>query len=314
MWLRTFFSSGLSKYVLTDKSARGDGHGNHTPVVQIWYRILSNLVAAVLVALSLAALAVVVAQGTFRREDVQYHDQAKASYWNSYGASCKLNHAGWVPHSCSAIEVNTTANAVAWNAIGANVAARLAIPAGATYSVSTCFMGATPEIGWASLQLLIGYDDFPTCCPQNGSQTIAGLFMVETALRMTHPEGVYLVTGFIDKVTTTTKVYTSTDGSTHRLVAGVETMQVALNGTTAPDPIGRNTEIPSFPLGRRYAVSSHNQAVMVAIFDDLDTDLGWSTGRDSKIPVVSGWIVGHSVDNGDELLAMQIASCATSPS
>ncbi|KDO23278.1 hypothetical protein SPRG_11208 [Saprolegnia parasitica CBS 223.65] len=166
MWFRTFFSSGLSKFVLTDKSPRGDGHGNRTPVSQIWYRILSNLVAAVLVALSLAALAVVVAQGTFQREDVQYHDQGKAAYWNSHGASCKLDHAGWVPHSCSAIEVNTTTNAVAWNAIGANVAARLAIPAGATYSVSTCWMGATPEIGWASLQLLIGYDYFPTCCPQ----------------------------------------------------------------------------------------------------------------------------------------------------
>ncbi|EQC31962.1 hypothetical protein SDRG_10476 [Saprolegnia diclina VS20] len=325
MWLRGIVSSYLTRRYLTtsgdastahtDASKPATHHGetkDKTARYRMWYRILSNLMAALLICLSLLMLGIVIGQGTFHREVVQYHAQDESIYWNDFGANCLLRSGGFVPHSCAVDETNITGTIEAWDGFGVALAAALDVPPQATYSVSTCWMGATPAIGWASFQVVVGYDYFPACNPTNGSQLVAGVAMLETAARPGFPLGVYLLTAFSDVRMNTSYSYVGSDGVVTPIVAGLSHTIITPNGSVYADDIGMNSIITSHPLGPRYAIVSYNNGQILNMTPYLGTLKGWCTGRDSKLPILTGWFVGHTVMNGDELLALQLLFSALS--
>ncbi|OQR89260.1 hypothetical protein THRCLA_09827 [Thraustotheca clavata] len=308
--LRSILSSGATNYGLgSDKSGRGDASHSHASKPQIWYRILSNLFAGGLVALSLIALTVVVAQGVFRRDALQYHDQDNDFYFREYGKDCWLDATGFIPGTCSPREVNSTNTPESWNAIGVQLGTLLRVPKTKRYPVSVCWQGASDAQGWAALELLVGYDYYPECCPQNGSQPIIGFANIELAGRDEYPEGVYIFTGFSDEYTSQTVSYTATDGTQNLLIADIAHTAILMNGTTFPDSPGLSwgttSVIPISPLGERYMIFSYNIAQFYVI-SDTSALTGWSTGLHSKLPISCGWICGHVVENHSEVLLMQI--------
>ncbi|OQS06591.1 hypothetical protein THRCLA_20341 [Thraustotheca clavata] len=309
MWLFNRFSSSIAKYATSDKSVRGDGSHGQASRTQIWYRIISNLIAGGLVALSLLALAVVMAQGVFHRDALQYHYQDNPFYWSDFGKDCLLDANGFVPNTCTFKEINVTATPDVWRAIGIHLGTFLQVPKGKRYPVSVCWQGATSSLGWATLELLVGYDYYPQCCPQNKSQPIAGFINIESTSRIEYPEGVYLLTGFADKLTNYTTTYTATDGTENLLVDNMGHSIITLNGSIHPDiegpKWGMTSVIPITPLGRRYTISSYNIASFFVITDTSHL-AGWSTGLHSKLHISPGWICGHEVDNYEEIFLMQV--------
>ncbi|OQS06589.1 hypothetical protein THRCLA_01363 [Thraustotheca clavata] len=305
-WLLSLLSA---KYAVSDKSAKGDNSSNHATSVQVWYRITSNLVAGVLVALSLLALLLIVAQGVFHREVFQHFDQDNPMFWRSFGSSCMVDASGFVQNTCSIDEANTTATLAAWNAIGIHLGTFLQVPKGKQYPVSVCLQGASSAIQWATLDLVIGYDNYPACCPQNGSQPVAGHAHIESASRSGYPEGVYLFTGFADKILNATTIYTATDGSITTLLAGVTHTIITLDGSVLPDIDGPNWGMTSIilasPFGERYMITSFNIAQFYVI-TDTQAHKGWNTGVHSKLSVSVGWLCGHHVANYSEIVGMQI--------
>ncbi|OQR89780.1 hypothetical protein ACHHYP_06049 [Achlya hypogyna] len=317
MWIRGVFSTYLTTHLATDESTNRTDAGHAKPGAsdklkdktarrRMWYRIFSNLLAALLICLSLLMLGIVVGQGTFHREVVQYHGQDESSYWNTFGTTCRLAADGFVPRTCAPEEVNITETAAPWEAFGRALATALAVPPGTAYFVSTCWMGATPEIGWASFQVVVGYDYFPQCNPKNGSQLVAGIAMLETASRPEYPLGAYLLTAYSDATMKTIKSYTGSDGVVNPLVDGVQHTLITPNGTILADPTGMNSVITSVPLGSRYKITSYNIGQILDMSPYTSSLAGWCTGRDSKLSVLTGWLVGHTVLNGDELLGLQI--------
>ncbi|OQS06787.1 hypothetical protein THRCLA_20286 [Thraustotheca clavata] len=302
-------SSGFTKYGLSDKSARGDGANGHSSPSQTWYRILSNLAAGLLVALSLLALVVIVTQGVFHREALQYHDQDNPVYWRTFGKNCKVDGNGFVPNTCSFDETNATTTLAVWNAIGIHLGNFLRVPKGKQYPVSFCWQGGSSALGWAVLELLVGYDYYPECCPLNGSQPIAGFVNIESTSRDGYPKGVYLFTGFADRYMNKTISYTATDGTENILVADVTHTVITLDGEIFPDPEGlswgMSSVIPASPLGDRYVITSYNHAQFYVI-TDTSIHRGWSTGLYSKLTIAPGWFCGHVMAKYQEVLAMQV--------
>ncbi|KDO26441.1 hypothetical protein SPRG_08244 [Saprolegnia parasitica CBS 223.65] len=271
---------------------------------RVYLRILSNLTAATVVLISLVTMIILLSEGMFNRLILTWFHQDNTDYWNAFGTSCVLTSQGFVPGSCSALEVNITETGAAWGGLGIQLAKGWQVPLGTSLYVTTCFIGGTPAIGWAALQFIGGYDTFPSCILTNGSQTIAGMAMVE-AVNVDGATGAYLLSMFADAAQPATVVYTNTDSTTGNVIENVPHILVERNGSARPYPSAMVSVLNSHPLGNRYLV----QGYCISQFIDLGTDTvafkGWSTGRDSQKNVVTGWACGHRVAHATELLLLQ---------
>ncbi|KDO16285.1 hypothetical protein SPRG_18181, partial [Saprolegnia parasitica CBS 223.65] len=274
---------------------------------RVYLRILSNLTAAAVVLVSLFTMTVLLSEGMFDRLILTWFHQDNTDYWNAFGTSCVLTSQGFVPGSCSALEVNITETGAAWKGLGIQLAKGWQVPLGTSLYVTTCFIGGTPTIGWAALQFIGGYDTFPSCILTNGSQIIAGMAMVEAVnVDDVYPDGAYLLSMFPDAAQPATVVYTNTDSTTGNVIENIPRILVGRDGSTQDYELGVNAVINSRPLGDRYLV----QGYCISQFIDLGTDTvalkGWSTGRDSQKNVVTGWACGHKVANATELVLLQV--------
>ncbi|KDO34506.1 hypothetical protein SPRG_22060 [Saprolegnia parasitica CBS 223.65] len=281
--------------------------------------LVSNVVTCSIALLSLVTLFVFLTQvrvlilsvGMFQRAIVSKNVQTADQFWAPYGKSCVVDKEGFVAHSCSA-DVQNTTQANAWTAIGLVLAHQWAaeLTKARVLYVTTCIIGATPSVGWGDLQFIAGYDGYPDCLPSDGAQSIAGMAMLETTVRDTHPEGLYFLTLYSDLNPTMQNVltYVNTDGTTARLLSNPLRTLVTLQGQTIADAIGQNYMIHSYPLGPRYqvTVSCHTEMEELSAF--TSSLRGWSQGKYSQQPVAPGWTCGHAVQNAPELIVLQLVA------
>ncbi|EQC37823.1 hypothetical protein SDRG_04847 [Saprolegnia diclina VS20] len=213
---------------------------------RVYIRILSNLLAAAVILISLITMGVLLSEGMFNRLVITWYYQDNTDYWADYGASCELGTDGFVNTSCSPIEVNTTETVAAWTAIGAQLAMTWQADSTSPIKVTTCLVGGTPDVGWVALQFIGGYDDFPSCNPSNGSQLIAGIAMVEAAnLDTVYPDGAYLLSMFGDASMHEATTYWNTDGTSNTVVANITRVLVGRDGSTQHYETGINSATAS---------------------------------------------------------------------
>ncbi|ETV88510.1 hypothetical protein, variant 2 [Aphanomyces astaci] len=281
-------------------------------------RLVTNIIPGVLifvaslllVVLSVLTLLVLVSQGMFERLVVSVNAQSTKYYWAPYGQSCLLNKSGFIPSSCSSVEL-TVAPAAAWAAIGTVLAQQWTAEmreAGGVLRVTTCAVGGTSAVGWANLQFIAGYDYFPECLPST-PQDVAGMAVLETTVRDNHVEGLYFVTLYSDlDVTMTVATSTNSDGTTQNLMSNPKRTLVTGTGKIEKDDLGQDYIINAYPLSARYKVTGMC-VTEIEELSKLRVDLhlsGWSRGKHSQLPVVPGWRCGHRVANANELMAIQI--------
>ncbi|OQR81058.1 hypothetical protein ACHHYP_16813 [Achlya hypogyna] len=251
---------------------------------QIFVRIGSNLVAGSLLVLSLVTLFVLLTQGMFDRRIILTAPQSPDNFWGDYGQSCLLNAHGFVPGSCSTMEVATTTTA-AWTSIGELLAEHWAASS-TPWFVSTCTVGP-PTTGWVFVVFLGSATTFPSCTPVAGEQPIDGIAKLETANRDEHPLGLYELAILGDAAMAETTEHSNTDGTIVKLLSGMRQFVIAPNGKWQVDALGVNTVITSQPLGCVFKMSTYYQSLFVDMTGaSMGTD-GWSAGRLSgKVPVV----------------------------
>ncbi|CAK4089348.1 unnamed protein product [Aphanomyces euteiches] len=115
-----------------------------------------------------------------------------------YGQTCRIDINGFIPGSCTSIEIATTTFS-AWTAIGQALALQWVATSTSPYFVTTCIKTKPTNSKQTALIFLAGYDYFPNCQPSNGPQEIAGLAMLETTVRDEFLDGAYMLTVFADK-------------------------------------------------------------------------------------------------------------------
>ncbi|EQC37819.1 hypothetical protein SDRG_04843 [Saprolegnia diclina VS20] len=272
--------------------------------MRVWMRIIANLVVVAAIYGSLSSMFILSALGAFRRSNLTYHFQNDA--WRPLAQSCLLTSEGFAPHSCSSVESSLLATPAAWAATGNQLAHVLQVPPQAKWKVTTCMVGCSSDANDstpASLQMLVGYDVYPECNPQQGSQSIAGMILLEgTVVDDVYPNGAYLLTVFADTHMNTTTTYVdSDDSSTTRIIRDVERVLIGRDGSAQRYPEGANAIIKSHPLGPRYSIRASCVAQIVDISDEVGSQRGWSTGRESKKAVVTGKACGHVVSESIEL-------------
>ncbi|OQS02986.1 hypothetical protein THRCLA_04693 [Thraustotheca clavata] len=275
-------------------------------------RIFSNLVAGALVFLSVVTLLVLLSQNMFARSIVSVNVQTTDYFWEPYGQNCKLQATGFVPNTCSADEM-AAITPQAWTAVGVALAQQwsLELKQAFTLYVTTCIVGGISAVGWANLQFIAGfYNGFPDCLPSTGAQPVAGMMMLETTIRSSHPEGVYMMTLYSDltPVMQNVEKHVNTDGSVSRLIQNAKRTVITQAGGIEDDILGSDYIITSQPLGRRYLVteSCHTEIEELTTIIQVKNLPGWSQGKNSGLPIAPGWNCGHVVDNSSELIAIQV--------
>ncbi|KDO26443.1 hypothetical protein SPRG_08246 [Saprolegnia parasitica CBS 223.65] len=275
--------------------------------MRVWMRIIANLVVVAAIYGSLSSMFILSALGAFRRSHLTYSFQNDG--WRPVSQSCLLTSDGFAPTSCSSVESSLLATPAAWVATGNQLAKLLQVPPQTHWKVTTCMVGCTSNVTDttpASLQLLVGYDVYPQCNPSEGSQFIAGMVLLEGAVvDDIYPHGAYLLTVFADaRHMNKTTFFINDDSSTTRVILGVERALIGRDGSAQRYPEGTNAVINSYPLGPRYSVRASCVAQIVDISDQVSSQRGWSTGRESQKSVVTGKACGHVVSNSIELEAV----------
>ncbi|KAH9184128.1 hypothetical protein AeNC1_013897 [Aphanomyces euteiches] len=273
-------------------------------------RIVSNVVAGMLVFLPIFTLIVLVTQDMFDRLVVSVNTQTTTFYWSDYGKSCVLRATGWTPSTCDAATKAVTPDKT-FAAIGVVLSQQWSkeiAEAGGALQVTTCVIGGTSDVGWANMQFIAGYDYFPACLPTE-HQDIAGVAMLETTIRDDHVDGLFFLTLYSDlDPSMTVYSYGNSDGTFQNLMANPQRTLITADGNIEKDTVGGDYIIYSRPLGARYLVMGYclteiEELSQVVIDQGLT---GWSQGKHSKHPVVPGWACGHKVSNSQELIALQI--------
>ncbi|CAK4753615.1 unnamed protein product [Aphanomyces euteiches] len=273
-------------------------------------RIVSNVVAGMLVFLPIFTLIVLVTQDMFDRLVVSVNTQTTTFYWSDYGKSCVLSATGWTPSTCDAATKAVTPDKT-FAAIGVVLSQQWSkeiAEAGGALQVTTCVIGGTSDVGWANMQFIAGYDYFPACLP-TAPQDIAGVAMLETTIRDDHVDGLFFLTLYSDlDPSMTVYSYGNSDGTFQNLMANPQRTLITADGNIEKDTVGGDYIIYSRPLGARYLVMGYclteiEELSQVVIDQGLT---GWSQGKHSKHPVVPGWACGHKVSNAQELIDLQI--------
>ncbi|KAG9399026.1 hypothetical protein AC1031_012462 [Aphanomyces cochlioides] len=232
----------------------------------------------------------------------------------SYGQSCQLDTHGFMPATCSTLEIETTTSEPAWAAIGRTLALQWQPSSSlSSYFVTTCIKTKPTNSGQIAMIFLGGYDRFPQCQPSTGPQEIAGMAMVETTIRDEFPSGAFLLTIFADQTTMESQVHVNSDRSTDRLIAKINQMLIATNGSVTVDSIGINSKQYSTPLGELFKVSTYSYPVVLDITNQINPSAlaGWNVGRQSKKAVMMTWDYAHEVSNRNLLVTLQLGSLAT---
>ncbi|KAG9397855.1 hypothetical protein AC1031_016505 [Aphanomyces cochlioides] len=143
-----------------------------------------------------------------------------ATSMETYGQSCRVDASGFIPGTCSDVEIATTTK-LAWISIGQRLSLQWLAESTSTYYVTTCIKSKPTNTGHIALVLLAGNDGFPQCQPLRGAQEIAGMAMVETTVRDEFQDGAYMLTVFADKTMASTPIHVNSDGSTNILIANI---------------------------------------------------------------------------------------------
>ncbi|KAF0717253.1 Aste57867_2404 [Aphanomyces stellatus] len=301
------YQSHLTGSQRTEKGDGGAKKKDKPNVYRSVFRIGSNLIAASLVVLSLVTVIVLLSAGMFNRHIILDDIGMDTSEYNDYGQSCRLDATGFVPNTCSAMEMATT-TAPAWTALGQRLASQWQATSAAPYYVTTCIKGSmgAGNAGWSALVFLAGYDAFPKCQP-SGAQEIAGLAQTETAARASFPNGVYLLCVFADKTMGESTVHVNSDGTTDLVFTNFTRSLVTVDGAISADNDGINTVEYSYPLGPRYMITGYAYTVMLDITTRLDPSVPfWNVGRYSKKAIMVSWDTGSTVANSSELVVFQL--------
>ncbi|CAK4233941.1 unnamed protein product, partial [Aphanomyces euteiches] len=177
--------------------------------------------------------------GFFRQSQVLDDVSSDAKLVTAYGTSCRMDSKGFISATWLPVETATTGEP-AWIAIGEQLALKWQAMSELPYYVMTCVKTKPTNSGQVALVFLAGYDSFPRCQPSNGPQEIAGVAMLETTIRDIFQDGVFMLTLFADKTVPKTQTHTNSDGSTTELIASINHMLIATNGSVLNDPIGMN--------------------------------------------------------------------------
>ncbi|OQR81218.1 hypothetical protein ACHHYP_16645 [Achlya hypogyna] len=297
--LHVVHSTGLSTTIVTSATSRRSADPSLTSYINSCARVCSNLTAGGLILLSLVTLSVLISQGMFDRLVISANAQTEAYFWAPYGQTCMLDTHGFVPES--KIEMRAT-TAAAWTAVGATLAQQwsLELQNVSVLYVTTCIIGGTASVGWANVQFVAGYDNFPDCLPTNGAQLVAGMAMLETTIRDAYEAGVYLLTLYsdLDPAMNTLLHHMSSDGSTAQLMSSPARTIITQDGNAAADASGSDYIIYS------YRVMGYCHTEIEAV-GGLGLD-GWSQGKFSGHAICPGWNCGHQVTNAVELIVLQI--------
>ncbi|KAH9112954.1 hypothetical protein AeMF1_012788 [Aphanomyces euteiches] len=288
-------------------SHRVSQHDNSAKRVKALVRIVMNLVTFNAVA-SISLLIVILALvGFFHRRMVLGDIATDSKLLQGYGQTCRIDINGFIPGSCTSIEIATTTFS-AWTAIGQALALQWVATSTSPYFVATCIKTKPTNSKQTALIFLAGYDYFPNCQPSNGPQEIAGLAMLETTVRDEFLDGAYMLTVFADKTMSETLTHVNSDGSTDRLVANINQTLIAINGSASIDAIGVNSVQYFVPLANHFKVSTYSYPVVLDITDQVNPTMlaGWNFGRKSKKAVMMTWDYGHEVSNRHELVSLQL--------
>ncbi|CAK4697346.1 unnamed protein product, partial [Aphanomyces euteiches] len=270
-------------------------------------RIVSNVVAGMLVFLPIFTLIVLVTQDMFDRLVVSVNTQTTTFYWSDYGKSCVLSATGWTPSTCDAATKAVTPDKT-FAAIGVVLSQQWSkeiAEAGGALQVTTCVIGGTSDVGWANMQFIAGYDYFPACLPTE-HQDIAGVAMLETTIRDDHVDGLFFLTLYSDlDPSMTVYSYGNSDGTFQNLMPTPSERSLQPMETLKKTPSVATTSFIHGHLVRdiSYCLTEIEELSQVVIDQGLT---GWSQGKHSKHPVVPGWACGHKVSNSQELIALQI--------
>ncbi|CAK4614875.1 unnamed protein product [Aphanomyces euteiches] len=271
--------------------------------------IFANLGAFNTILLLSALSFVLVSEGIFTFQGIDYDAASDATSLNVHGSACRVNASGFIPATCQPHEIATTTTP-AWMAIGETLALQWqAERASSPFLVTTCTKSKSNESGHVALVFLAGVDSFPMCQPTtfSGQQEIAGMAMLETTVREEFQRGAYMLTVFADQTDIAAK---------ERLIANVHQTLIATNGSVATDAVGINYVQYSVPLGRRYKVSSWTRPVVVDLTAEMGATAsfprGWNVGRLSKKTIAMAWMYRRQVDNWQELLVLHFTVSAIS--
>ncbi|KAH9104819.1 hypothetical protein LEN26_001685 [Aphanomyces euteiches] len=277
-------------------------------------RIVVNLNTCTSVFLISCIIATMDVVGFFSRRSIINDLAQDASSMASYGQSCRLDANGFMPGTCSSLEIETTTSKPAWAAIGRTLALQwppLSSPS--SYFVTTCIKTKPTNSGQIAMLFLGGTDRFPQCQPSTGPQEIAGMAMLETTIRDEFPTGAFQLTLFADQTMIESQVHVNSDRSTDRWMAKINQMLIATNGSVAVDSIGINSKQYSTPLGELFKVSTYSYPVVLDITNLINPSAlaGWNVGRQSKKAVIMTWNYAHEVSNRSLLVTLQLGSLAT---
>ncbi|KAH9132128.1 hypothetical protein LEN26_007513 [Aphanomyces euteiches] len=147
-------------------SHRVSQHDNSAKRVKALVRIVMNLVTFNAVA-SISLLIVILALvGFFHRRMVLGDIATDSKLLQGYGQTCRIDINGFIPGSCTSIEIATTTFS-AWTAIGQALALQWVATSTSPYFVATCIKTKPTNSKQTALIFLAGYDYFPNCQPSN---------------------------------------------------------------------------------------------------------------------------------------------------
>ncbi|KAH9118648.1 hypothetical protein AeMF1_008310, partial [Aphanomyces euteiches] len=254
------------------------------------FRISNDLYPLSVVVVVFVLVLVFVSMGFFCQSQELHDVSSDAKLVTTYGTSCRMDAKGYISATCLPIETTTTGEP-AWIAIGEQLALKWQAMSELPYYVMTCVKTKPTNSGQVALVFLVGYDSFPRCQLSNGPQEIAGIAMLETTIRDIFQDGVFMLTLFADKTVPKTQTHTNSDGSTTELIASINHMLIATNGSVLNDPIGMNGVQSFTPLGNNFKVSTYSFPVDGILVDYLEK-------------LVVNYI--YTVDNYVELTCLQL--------
>ncbi|ETV93809.1 hypothetical protein H310_12373 [Aphanomyces invadans] len=275
-----------------------------------WFRVISNFVAGLLILGTGVLVVVLVSQGMFQSTYV-YVKPPEA--WTTLSTSCRLDAAGFVPSSCSEVEVAAT-GALPWQSIGAQLALDLRIAShNSTVFVTSCLAANSVDVT-ASVSLVVGERDFPLCRP-TARQEILGLSAVEAVTTAVFPNGAFLLSTFSDAKPVERVDVVDTMGVRIPVTRSVSKTIIATDGTTTPTLWNQPNYATSLNSLNRFFLM---QVWLVVHFVDISALVaankidGYHIGKTTGYATTLGWDNSHNVDNYMLLLAFQILICAVS--
>ncbi|EQC30689.1 hypothetical protein SDRG_11742 [Saprolegnia diclina VS20] len=265
-----------------------DSKAQQVSLLQVLFRIASNLLASGLIFLSIVTLFAMLNAGLFERHDVVTAPQRNDGYWAAYGSTCRLAASGFVPGSCSVAEASMTTGP-AWATIGQLLASTFDVPTNDTWYLTTCATGPPHMTSWMFVSFFVSSTAHPECIPERGPQLIDGIAALGTTNRLPlYPKGAYELIVLGDHAMRNVAPMTNTDGSVNTVFANSSQFLIGVDGAASHDETRLNMEISALPLSAGAAVSSYSLWFFADVTDKIASFglPGWSVGRHSQRAVM----------------------------